>query len=102
MHLQRVDVVTGAVLTEVEVDGEIAVYHPTTNRVVLLNSSASEIWRRMPITSVADLGSAVATHFGVSVDVAEQGVRAGVDLLLAEQLVVDIDAAVDAVGRVHG
>jgi hypothetical protein len=83
--LQRVD----ADLTEVEVDGEIAIYHPGTDKVVLLNASASEIWRRTPITSTDALAQELADLFGIAVEDARAGVRAGVALLEAESLLVD-------------
>ena len=87
VQLRRVD----ARLTEVEVDGEVAVYHPGTDRVVLLNSAATEIWRRTPITSLDDLSAEVAEHFGVDVVQVREGVVAGIDLLVAEQLLVEAD-----------
>lgn len=82
--LRRVD----ARLTEVEVDGEVAVYHPGTDKVVLLNAAATEIWRRTPITSLDTVSREVAAHFGIGVEEARAGVQAGVDLLLAEELLV--------------
>lgn len=78
-------------LTEVEVDGEIAVYHPGTDRVVLLNASASEIWRRSPISSLDELAHSLSALFGVTADEALAGAEAGVALLQAEQLLVDDD-----------
>jgi hypothetical protein len=75
-------------LTEVEVDGEIAIYHPGTDKVVLLNASASEIWRRTPITSTDDLAHELADLFGIAVEDARAGVQAGVALLEAESLLV--------------
>lgn len=80
-------------LTEVEIDGEVAVYHPGTDKVVLLNASASEIWRRTPITSFEQLSEAVAEVFGIEVEQALAGVRTGIELLLAEQLLVDVETS---------
>lgn len=82
MVLQRVD----ADLTEVEVDGEVAIYHPGTDKVVLLNVAASEIWRQLPVASTEDLAVHLAEVFGIDVDEARAGVEAGVALLMSEQL----------------
>lgn len=89
MIYRRVDVH----LTEVEVDGEVALYHPGTDKVVLLNPAASEIWRRTPVASVEDLSEAVAQHFGIEVRDAREGVVAGIALLLQEELLVEEDGA---------
>ncbi|MFC5381917.1 PqqD family protein [Aquipuribacter nitratireducens] len=85
--LKRVD----ARLTEVEVDGEIAVYHPKTDRVVLLNSSASAIWRRLPVRGVQDLVDHLVDVFNVNVDEARVGAETGIALLANERLLADAD-----------
>jgi hypothetical protein len=83
--LQRVD----ADLTEVEVDGEVAIYHPGTDKVVLLNAAASEIWRRLPVSSTEDLAGHLAEVFGIDLAEARAGVEAGVALLADEQLLAE-------------
>lgn len=86
MRLERVT----ASLTEVEVDGEIAVYHPGTDTVVLLNASASEIWRLTAGTTptVDEIVPLVAAAFAIDEAVARPGVEAGVQLLVEEQLLL--------------
>lgn len=86
MRLERVE----ASLTEVEVDGEIAIYHPGTDAVVLLNASASHIWRLTAdgAVTVDDLVPTVADAFDIEVDEARAGIEAGVDLLIEKQLLV--------------
>ena len=87
MRRDRID----ARLIEVEVDGETTVYSPLTDSVDLPNASASEIWRRTPITSVAQLNVEIAEVFGIPVEEARAGVEAGVRLLVDEQLLVEQD-----------
>lgn len=91
MRLERVS----ASLTEVEVDGEIAIYHPLTDQVVLLNASASEIWRLTAGdgVTVEDLVPLVAGVFGLGLDEARHGVETGVEVLVDEQLLVRVDQA---------
>jgi len=91
MRLKR----TPAALTEVEVDGEIAIYHPDRDSVVLLNASASQIWRLTVEsgTSVDELVPLVAEAFGIDEIEARLGVEAGVDVLVDEQLLVRVDQA---------
>jgi len=86
MPLDRVP----ARLTEVTVDDETAVYNPITDTVVLLNASASEIWRRTPLTSLEHVAVELAEHFGIEPREALAGVQAGVELLLREQLLVEV------------
>lgn len=89
MRVERVP----ASLTEVEIDGEVAVYHPVSDSVVLLNPSASLIWRLTADGAVAldDLVPPVAEAFGIDADEARRGVEAGVDVLVDEQLLVRLD-----------
>ncbi len=91
MRLERVS----ALLTEVEVDGEIAIYHPLTDQVVLLNASASAIWRLTAAdgATVDGLVPLVAEAFGIDLDEARRGVEAGVEVLVDEQLLIRVDPA---------
>ncbi|WP_380165781.1 PqqD family protein [Jannaschia sp. R86511] len=89
MRLERVS----ASLTEVEVDGEIAIYHPVTDAVVLLNPSASAIWRLTadgPVT-VEEVVPLLAEAFGIDPAEARRGVAAGIEVLVDEQLLL-VDA----------
>lgn len=91
MRLERVP----ASFTEVEIDGEIAIYHPTTDSVVLLNPAASVIWRLTADggTTVDELVPLVAEAFGIDVDETRRGVDTGVEVLVDEQLLVRVGPA---------
>lgn len=55
-------------VTEIEIDGCISVYSPTTSEVLMLNRSASDIWMLADGTMTIDaLAEALADRYGVGV-----------------------------------
>jgi hypothetical protein len=85
---------TPADLTTVEIDGEVSTYHPGTDRVVMLNVTASDVFAlcdgTMDEDGIADL---LAGAYGADLDVVAAGVREAVDLLVAESLVERVEPA---------
>jgi hypothetical protein len=85
---------TPADLTTVEIDGEVSTYHPGTDRVVMLNVTASDVFAlcdgTMDEDGIADL---LAGAYGTDLDVVSAGVRDAVDLLVAESLVERVEPA---------
>lgn len=90
---------TAADLTIVEVDGEVSAYNPGTDRVVMLNVTASDVFAlcdgTMDEAAVADL---LASAYGADRDEVLHGVSAAADMLVAEGLVdrvppADLDRA---------
>ena len=79
---------TAADLTTVEIDGEISTYHPGTDRVVMLNATASDVFAlcdgTMDEVGIADL---LAGAYRADVATVSAGVEDAVRTLLAEELV---------------
>lgn len=79
---------TPADLTTVEIDGEISTYHPGTDRVVMLNTTASDVFAlcdgTLDETGIAEL---LAGAYRADPGEVAAGVRAAVALLTAEDLV---------------
>lgn len=79
---------TTADLTTVEIDGEVSTYHPDTDRVVMLNTTASDVFAlcdgSLDEDGIADL---LAAAYRADRDEVATGVRGAVDLLVAESLV---------------
>ncbi len=83
---------TTADLTMVEIDGELSAYNPTTDRVVLMNATASDVFALCDGTmDAADIAHLLVRAYDADPDEVATGVRAAVELLLAERL---IEAAV--------
>ena len=75
-------------LTEVELDGEASIYHPGTDRVVLLNGSATAVWRLVDgVRDDATIATEIASRYGIDAETARAGVTVALDHLVAEQLV---------------
>jgi hypothetical protein len=87
---------TAADLTTVEIDGEISTYHPGTDRVVLLNVTASDVFALCDGTLDEDgIAELLAGAYRADLDEVAAGVRAAVDLLTAEDLVHRVTAGED-------
>lgn len=87
---------TAAELTTVEIDGEISTYHPGTDRVVLLNVTASDVFALCDGTLDEDgIAELLAGAYRADLDEVAAGVRAAVDLLTAEDLVHRVTAGED-------
>lgn len=82
------------VVTEVEVDGRISVYSPSTQQLVSLNETASDVWRLCDgdhdLQSIIHL---LASSYGVQPGVIAGHVESTVDELVAPGLLRAPDAA---------
>jgi hypothetical protein len=70
-------------IVEERVDNEICLYQPSTDDVVVLNATATDIWELIDgATSLAQLTSELATAYGVAhLEIADDVARAVADLL---------------------
>lgn len=83
---------TPADLTIVEIDGEVSAYHPGTDRVVMLNATASDVFALCDGTSDEDgIAELLASAYGADLAEVSTGVRAAVDHLVGERLVERVD-----------
>ncbi|MGF1664210.1 MAG: PqqD family protein [Kineosporiaceae bacterium] len=84
---------TAADLTTVEIDGEISTYHPGTDRVVLLNVTASDVFALCDGTLDEDgITELLAGAYRADLAEVAAGVRSAVTLLTAEDLVQRVPA----------
>lgn len=80
---------TTADLTTVEIDGEVSTYHPDTDRVVMLNATATDVFALCDGTmDEAEITQLLAGAYRADAETVSQGVRDAVRMLLAEDLVV--------------
>lgn len=83
---------TTADLTTVEIDGEISTYHPDTDKVVMLNATASDVFAlcdgTMDEDAIADL---LARAYGADRVEVAAGVRVAVEMLMTERLIDRVD-----------
>ncbi|MGF1646683.1 MAG: PqqD family protein [Kineosporiaceae bacterium] len=90
---------TAADLTTVEIDGEISTYHPGTDRVVMLNVTASDVFALCDGTLDEDgIAELLAGAYRADLDEVTAGVRSAVALLTAEDLVRRVAAEADGDG----
>jgi hypothetical protein len=86
MSRSRVGPATPGV-TEIEVDGRISVYSPVTAEVLMLNETASDVWRLADGTLTLDgLVEALARSYGVQPAAIFDEVSATVARLRREQV----------------
>jgi Coenzyme PQQ synthesis protein D (PqqD) len=79
---------TAADLTTVEIDGEISTYHPGTDRVVMLNVTASDVFALCDGTLDEDgITGLLAGAYRADPGEVADGVRSAVALLTREDLV---------------
>lgn len=79
---------TPADLTTVEIDGEVSAYHPGTDRVTMLNATASDVFALCDGTLDEEgIAHLLASAYGADAQMVLAGVREAVRLLLAEDLV---------------
>jgi Coenzyme PQQ synthesis protein D (PqqD) len=83
---------TDADLTTVEIDGEVSAYNPLTDRVVMLNATASDVFTlcdgTMDEDAIADL---LARAYRADVAEVRAGVVEAVTMLVSERLVERVD-----------
>lgn len=66
---------------ETEIDGRISVFNPRTEKVAVLNETASDIWRLADgAHTVAELTGLLASSYGV----APEGIRDEVEAVVAQ------------------
>jgi hypothetical protein len=74
---------------EFDVEGDLSLYPPGSDQAVVLNRTASDIWRRLADpTPLPDLVAALAEAYGQSTPAIAADVAALVDVLIAQGLVV--------------
>lgn len=68
---------------ETEIDGEISLYHPGNERVVVLNETASDIWRLLDGSrTVAQVAELLSSSYGADPVVVAADVERTVDQLV--------------------
>ena len=73
---------------ETEVDGDISLYDPESERVTVLNSSASDVWRLADGEHTFDeIVALLATAYGIDEDMIRQDVRQTVDEFVDARLI---------------
>lgn len=81
-------------VTEVEVDGRISVYSPSTQNLVSLNATASDVWRLCDGDhDMPTIIRLLALSYRVQPDLIADDVRRTVDDLVAAGLLAAPDAA---------
>jgi hypothetical protein len=84
---------TAADLTTVEIDGELSTYHPGTDRVVMLNVTASDVFALCDGSLDEDgIARLLTGAYRADPDEVADGVRSAVALLTAEDLVQRVPA----------
>ncbi|GEM_PF-4711451 len=79
---------TEADLTTVEIDGEVSAYNPVTDRVVMLNGTASDVFALCDGTlDVEGIAELLAGAYGADLGEVRAGVGQAVALLILEGLV---------------
>lgn len=74
---------------EFDVEGDLSLYPPGSDQAVLLNGTASAIWRRLAEpTSLFELVAGLATDYGQAATDIEADVAAVIDVLVSQGLVV--------------
>ena len=77
-------------VTEVEVDGRISVYSPSTQQLVSLNETASDVWRLCDGTRDASaIVELLASSYAVEAHVIADDVRCTIDRLITLGLLAD-------------
>lgn len=68
-------------ISDTEIDGRISVYNPSTEKVAVLNETASDIWRLADgAHTVEELTGLLASSYGVS----PEGIRVEVEAVVAQ------------------
>lgn len=73
---------------EMEIDGEITLYHELTQTALVLNSTASDVWRLVDgRRSVADIVALLSSSYAADAETVRAGVESAVDQLARHHLV---------------
>lgn len=68
-------------VVETELDGDIALFHPATGRVVILNGTASDVWR---LSDGEHTVRSLVAHLARAYGVDDDSIRADVEAALSE------------------
>jgi hypothetical protein len=86
-------------LTAVEVDGCVSVFNAATQRAVMLNETASDVWRLVDGTRDAEaIVRSVAEHYGLDPATIRADVVGAIDTLRREALLAETRPAVSEPG----
>jgi hypothetical protein len=79
-------------IVQAEVDGQISLYDPSSQRVVVLNTTASDIWHLSDGRHTLEgLVAVLAETYGVEAQTIEQEVRATVNDLIEQGFLPSLD-----------
>jgi hypothetical protein len=86
-------------LTAVEVDGCVSVFNAATQRAVMLNETATDVWRLVDGTRDAEaIVQSVAEHYGLDPATIRADVVGAIDVLRREALLAEPSAAASEPG----
>ncbi|PSL04745.1 coenzyme PQQ synthesis protein D (PqqD) [Haloactinopolyspora alba] len=73
---------------ELEIDGEITLFHEPTQTALVLNTTASDVWRLIDgHRSAADIAALLASSYGADPEVVRTDVESALDTLSGHDLV---------------